>query len=300
MLVKLLKLRECLILPLLLSIVFVCLSSQATAANIAAKVISLRGKIVVAYPDGKTVNLKKGDDVIEHAIIKSSKASFAKLLFIDKSTMNIGPSSSVEIAMFVKNKPGLIKLMGGEIRSKVTKNYMDIKSQNRSKLLIKTPTAAMGVRGTDFIVSVENNKSSFKVLEGTIVVIPLKNLATQISIDDKLINNLDKKLNSNSSVKVTANNMTTVTTNSKPKVIPLSNEDFLSASEKIMDADQSGNQKEDENDKSIESKPVKESPKSKDSSASIKKEKTIVKPLESSVVEINDKESVTIDTKFAS
>lgn len=291
MFIKLLKLKDHFVLLLLLSIVFICLLSQATAANIAAKVISLRGKVLVEYPDGKTFNLKKGDDVIEHAVIKSSKSSFAKLLFIDKSTMNVGPSSTVEIAMFVKNKPGLIKLMGGEIRSKVTKNYMNINNKNRSKLLIKTPTAAMGVRGTDFIVSVVNNKSSFKVLEGIVLVTPLKNIGSVL--DSNILGYLDKKLNSKSSVKVTANNMTTVTTSSKPQVIPLSNEDFLSASEKIIDTKQSGNEKEDSNEKVLDSKPVKDNSKQKDSSPSVKQENTSIKPSG------NDKNSVTIDSKFA-
>ncbi len=297
MFINLVKLKDYTLLIILLTIFFICLLGQATAANIAATVISLKGSVVIEYPDGKSVNLKKGDEVIEHAVIKSSKSSFAKLLFIDKSTMNIGPGSSIEVAMFVKNKPGVIKLMGGEIRSKVTKNYMNINNKNRSKLLIRTPTAAMGVRGTDFIVSVEKNISSFKVIEGTIVVTPLKNINAQMG--DKLVSFLDNKLNSNKSVKVTANNMTTVTTTSKPQVIPLSNEDFLSASEKIIDNDKSDNQKEDNNDKIIESKPVDEPSKSKDSSTSVQQEKKIVKPEGGSVVEINDKKSVTIDTKFA-
>ncbi|WP_127717251.1 FecR domain-containing protein [Halobacteriovorax sp. HLS] len=119
-----------------------------------AKAIILKGKVLVENPKTKELTpLKKGSWVKEGLLVKTQSKSFVKLLFIDKSQMNLGPKSEMVISKFPKNKAGIITLMKGSLRSKVTKNYLDIKDKDKSKLFIKTKTAAMGVRGTDFLVT---------------------------------------------------------------------------------------------------------------------------------------------------
>lgn len=137
----------------LLSITFLAsLAGQAFSNDGVAKAIILRGT-VKAKIDGKVVQLKKGAWIKEGAMVATADKSFVKLLFIDKSSMNLGPNSQMQIKSFPKKDAGVISLMKGQLRSKVTKNYMDIKDKNKSKLFIKTKTAAMGVRGTDFQVN---------------------------------------------------------------------------------------------------------------------------------------------------
>jgi len=45
---------------------------------------------------GKTQPLKVEDWVEEGAIIKTFEKSFVKLIFIDKSSMNVGPASEMK------------------------------------------------------------------------------------------------------------------------------------------------------------------------------------------------------------
>jgi hypothetical protein len=89
--------------------------------------------------------------------------------------MNVGPDSQMKIDSFPKSEPGVITLVKGKVRSKVTKNYMDMKDKDKSKLFIKTKTAAMGVRGTDFQVSFNpmNQATSLVTFEGAVAMAKL-------------------------------------------------------------------------------------------------------------------------------
>lgn len=134
-----------------------------------AKVIILKGKVKAKLKSNKVIELKKGDWLPEGASVKTEAKSFVKLLFIDKSQMNLGPNSQMIINKFPKKKAGIITLMKGQLRSKVTKDYMQM-DRSKEKLYIKTKTAAMGVRGTDFEVSVHGGQTHTNLYEGKLVV----------------------------------------------------------------------------------------------------------------------------------
>jgi hypothetical protein len=134
-----------------------------------AKVIILKGSVKVKLKDNTVKTLKKGDWVPEGAQVKTEAKSFVKLLFIDKSQMNLGPNSQMIINKFPKKKAGIITLMKGSLRSKVSKDYMQM-DKTGEKLYIKTKTAAMGVRGTDFEVGFNNGITTTNLYEGALVV----------------------------------------------------------------------------------------------------------------------------------
>ncbi len=138
-----------------------------------AKVIILRGTVKASHKSGKDFFIeKKGAWLREGTSLETSKKSFIKLLFIDKSQMNLGPNSKMVITQFPKKKAGIIILIKGQLRSKVSKDYMGIQNKNQSKLFIKTRTAAMGVRGTDFQVNYNpiNQATSLLTFEGSVAM----------------------------------------------------------------------------------------------------------------------------------
>jgi hypothetical protein len=134
-----------------------------------AKVIILKGSVKVKLKDNTVKTLKKGDWVPEGAQVKTEAKSFVKLLFIDKSQMNLGPNSQMIINKFPKKKAGIITLMKGSLRSKVSKDYMQM-DKTGEKLYIKTKTAAMGVRGTDFEVGFIDGVTTTNLYEGSLVI----------------------------------------------------------------------------------------------------------------------------------
>lgn len=153
-------------------LLFLCLLTSIWAADEGvAKVIILKGSAAYTL-EGKSTPLTKGAWLPEGATVATQEKSFVKLLFIDKSSMNVGPESEMQIKTFPKNDAGIISLVKGQIRSKVTKNYMDIKKKDKSKLFIKTKTAAMGVRGTDFQVNYNpiNESTSLVTFHGAVAM----------------------------------------------------------------------------------------------------------------------------------
>lgn len=144
------------------------LSSTVLAETKVAVVKLLRGEVDV-LTIGKTTKLKVNDWVENGSVIKTAEKSFVKLVFLDKSQMNVGPNSEMKIETFSGKDSGVIDLVKGKIRSQVTKDYLQIKDKDKSKLFIKTQNAVLGVRGTDFIISTNGKNTSTVLFEGEIV-----------------------------------------------------------------------------------------------------------------------------------
>mgnify|MGYP003574887180 CR=1 FL=1 len=153
---------------LILVTVFLLTSSFALAQSKVAVVKMLRGEVDVLTL-GKTTKLKIDDWVESGAVVKTAEKSFVKLVFVDKSQMNVGPNSEMKIEKFSGEDAGVIDLVKGKIRSQVTKDYLQIKDKDKSKLFIKTPTAVMGIRGTDFLISTNGSNTAAVLFEGEVV-----------------------------------------------------------------------------------------------------------------------------------
>ena len=152
---------------LLILVILVTTSSLSFAQTKVAVVKLLRGEVDV-LTIGKTTKLKVSDWVTEGSVIRTAEKSFVKLIFIDKSQMNVGPGSEMKIETFSGKDSGVIDLVKGKIRSQVTKDYLQIKDQAKSKMFIKTQNAVMGVRGTDFLISTNGSNTSTILFEGEI------------------------------------------------------------------------------------------------------------------------------------
>lgn len=174
-----------------------------------AKVIMMRGSVKAKLKDGTLIDVKENTDLDEGAVLQTAEKSFAKLIFVDKSQMNLGPSSQMEITAFPKKEAGIITLVKGQIRSQVTKDYMEMDDKNKSKLFIKTNTAAMGIRGTDFQVNFnpENQNTALITFEGKVA---MSNLGKLAKLDQAV---LEKIVSSERAVFVTAGQISAVNMN---------------------------------------------------------------------------------------
>ncbi|WP_408097276.1 FecR domain-containing protein [Peredibacter sp. HCB2-198] len=150
---------------ILIALFLMCASAFATSKVAVVKL--MRGEASVLTL-GKTTPLKVDDWVENGAVVKTAEKSFVKLIFIDKSSMNVGPNSEMKIESFSGKDSGVIDLVKGKIRSQVTKDYLQI-NKDKSKLFIKTQNAVMGVRGTDFMISTNGKNTSTVLFEGEIV-----------------------------------------------------------------------------------------------------------------------------------
>lgn len=137
----------------------------------AAIVKLLGGEVYQLYLGGRRL-LKVGDWVKIGDVIQTNKQSFVKLVFLDKSSMNIGPGSEIKIENFVPKDCGIIDIIKGYIRSEVSKDYLRMRDENQAKLLQKTKNAIFGVRGTEFELSYNEESgigtTTLQMIEGSV------------------------------------------------------------------------------------------------------------------------------------
>lgn len=148
---------------------FFILSTTTVFAQTKVAIVKLiRGNVDV-LTIGKTTRLEVDNWVTEGSVVKTGDKSFVKLIFVDKSQMNVGPNSEMKIETLSGKDSGIIDLIKGKIRAQVTKDYLQMQNKDKSKLFIKTQNAVMGVRGTDFMISTNGATTSTVLFEGEIV-----------------------------------------------------------------------------------------------------------------------------------
>lgn len=193
-----------------LAVTFIAFNSFA-AENV-AKVVVMRGMVKAKLTDGTIIDVKADQSIPEGAVVQTAEKSFVKLLFIDKSQMNLGPNSQMIINAFPKKEAGIITLVKGQIRSQVTKDYMEMDDKSKSKLYIKTKTAAMGIRGTDFQVNYnpKNQNTSLITFEGKVAMAHIAKDTRENKFDQQ---NLERVVSSDKAVFVTQGQVSAVNLN---------------------------------------------------------------------------------------
>ncbi|HAZ13577.1 MAG: hypothetical protein A2X86_13680 [Bdellovibrionales bacterium GWA2_49_15] len=97
-------------------------------------------------------NIKNGDDIyVGDQIITGDKA-FVKILLSDETLFQLGPKTEFKFEKFnmrsQNDRDALYHLSTGKLRSLFTQKNKD------NSLIIKTPTASMGIRGTEILSDV--------------------------------------------------------------------------------------------------------------------------------------------------
>ena len=148
-----------------LFIILWCLTVSSFAAGIIGDVILHTGNAVIEQ-DGVDVESQEGLDVFSYNTVKTGKGKVA-IGFIDDTRVDITEHSKLIIDEFVydpNTKTGSLSLKAalGTIRYASGQ----IAKTNPTNVQIKTPTATIGVRGTDFTMTVDEIGSS------TIILLP--------------------------------------------------------------------------------------------------------------------------------
>ncbi|OUR94232.1 hypothetical protein A9Q84_18190 [Halobacteriovorax marinus] len=129
-------------LNIILSLFLYPLSSFADYAVIT----KLRGKVTLTESDGQGKrNLSEQDKVFSGQIIYTEAKSIVKIKFEDNSTIVIGQRSQLVLNKIISSETKVLGLINGYIRGKFNKSKMGF-----IKAKIKTESAALGIRGTDF------------------------------------------------------------------------------------------------------------------------------------------------------
>lgn len=168
--------------PLLLALLC-CLVSASVSAAEAGIVTFLSGAVSVLSADGKTRMLYKGASLNQGDTAVTGKDGQIEIRFSDEAQVKLRPGSRLRIDEYeYKGKPdgnekGIFSLLKGSLRT-ITGMIGRV---NKSAYSVVTPTATIGIRGTEYSANVEdglrvsvfhgeisldNNAGSFIVSEG--------------------------------------------------------------------------------------------------------------------------------------
>ena len=119
-------------------------------------------------PTGNQVPVVQGDNVFLNEAVRSGADSRAKLVLNDSTNLTVGPDSTVKLDDFVYSGPKA----PGSIALNMTKGTLRFITgdANKRAYTIWTPTAAIGVRGTNLLIEASDTETKVVNEEGTAIV----------------------------------------------------------------------------------------------------------------------------------
>lgn len=161
-----------------------CLTGVADlrAASVNGYFTIVEGRVDILKKGAEAVlPVALGDKVEVGDIVRTKSNSRAQIEMQDKSLLNLAENSRVEIRRFSitggkeKKRDGLFRIFRGQLRSIVNRNDDD----TEFNFQVETPTAVAAVRGTDFVVKVDQSslQSMVACLNGMVGVTSIKQTA---------------------------------------------------------------------------------------------------------------------------
>ena len=143
-------------------------SSQGRVKKVILKSIS-GAKAVPVFKGSQNRQVKEGDELEYGEELKTPEGVSLVLLYSDASQVNVSPKSDFTIEEYTDGTQWN-KLREGTVRALISK--VVIPKNNKPKFLIRTRSAVLGVRGTEFVMVMDLGSSTAQVhtLEGTVEV----------------------------------------------------------------------------------------------------------------------------------
>lgn len=163
-----------LLFTLLLSAAPVSAEGEADSVPAAGQVILLLGKAFIENADGKRQPVRVGDQIRVNDRIVTAVNGHVHVRFVDEALVSVRPDSRLEILRYDYNarqpEQSSVKF---NLQEGVTRAISgDAAHSARDRFRLNTPVAAIGVRGTDFVVSATQTTVRALVNEGAIVMAP--------------------------------------------------------------------------------------------------------------------------------
>lgn len=155
---------------LIFILVVFCSFSQALAEETYGLLMIVKGQVQVAKMRTQPVGAKVGSKVYPQDTIITGKDSRAKIVMSDRNIINVLPETKLRIDQYINDtqeKNVRLSLLEGRVRTNVEQKYDNLEN----KFEIKTPSAVVGVRGTQFMTSYRkvNNSTSVITFRGEVV-----------------------------------------------------------------------------------------------------------------------------------
>lgn len=103
-------------------------------------------------PAGAPVGLQRTDPVLLYDTVETPSDALARIIFLDESTVTVGPNAELYIDEFIYDPSSGVTTMVGRLASGAFR-FASGNSEHRNSV-IETPSATLGIRGTEFYVNV--------------------------------------------------------------------------------------------------------------------------------------------------
>lgn len=148
--------------------------SEATS-DVVGEVTTIIGVADIKRRSGEGVSVRRGSTIRSGDRVETGSGAHVHILFIDGGMVSVRPLSRLRIeeySNYLANSRGAIKfqLEQGVVRS-VTGEWGEAA---RDRFRLNTPVAAIGIKGTDFIVRADLIATQAAVVSGAIVMSPLE------------------------------------------------------------------------------------------------------------------------------
>lgn len=145
------------------------------------------GRVLFAIGDARLANgpaLKKNDAIAPGQTIVTGANGHVHIRFIDDAFVSVRPNSSLTVAQYVYDQQnaaanrvrfelnqGVARLISGKAGQSAKDNFR-----------VNTPVAAIGIRGTDFLVQAKDALTRVAVQQGAIVVSPFGDACSRAAL----------------------------------------------------------------------------------------------------------------------
>lgn len=140
-------------------------SAQATGIGTITDVVN---EAFRTPPGGDELPARTEDTLVADEVLRTAAESSLSVLFVDGSELSIEAGSEVVLSDYVFDSQsdtasGVIELQQGLFR-------FDSNNTADSGITLQTPVATIGIRGTQFLVTVANDATIVDILEGEVEV----------------------------------------------------------------------------------------------------------------------------------
>ncbi|MDR2213647.1 MAG: FecR domain-containing protein [Pseudomonadales bacterium] len=148
---------------------------EAAPANAAVGQATLViGKATLLHADGRREAMTSGMALVSGDQVETQSNAHVHIRFIDQALVSVRPLSRLEIQRYDyrADDPAASAVKFNLVEGVARAISGDAAKSARQNFRMNTPVAAIGVRGTDFVVSADPRQARALVNEGSIVVAP--------------------------------------------------------------------------------------------------------------------------------
>jgi FecR protein len=158
-------------------------AAPTVSASPIGQVLDLNGEAFAVHADGTRIQLAKGDAVYEGDVVQTGGSDSAvRMVFTDKTEFSLGSDARLALDQLVFNPD----TQSGSAQFSILKGVFifasgQIAKSDNTDMVVTTPVATIGIRGTEVAGRVADGDSQFTIIHGSIEV---TTSAGSVTLDD--------------------------------------------------------------------------------------------------------------------